>query len=295
MATDWEDDVEGGHPSSMSSSLGGFVFSCKLFEILKDILDTFYSHDGRTLSELSEFAETISRALAFSRRLDDFRASVPDTLRATLNTHNNTASKHSSLHLQQQVLHCRFLYTRVLSLRPLLLLSTKRQAPASLDDDVLRSCCALCIDAARDLIEAIYTNLDTLYRSSGWHSVYFTFASATVLLAAAKLPSTDMISTDLVWSKAISILEHYKDQIASASRAIQMLQALKRQSRSNQNRRHALLQTSGDMDPGSQLPTRQASPQFSQFNPYGAATIGDAWFGQQFLDFEWLDFDADAS
>lgn len=78
----------------------------------------------------------------------------------------------------------RFLYVRLLSLRPLLMESTKGQkqsAPinalpeaelGSLDNEVIKRCCTLCIDTASRLVDTIYSNLDTLYRSSGWHSVY---------------------------------------------------------------------------------------------------------------------------
>lgn len=278
-------------PPDSLSYLSLFVFSCRLFDILKQVLDTFYTQDIRAGPDLDKGGDMVTSALAFNRSLEDFHDSIPEWLKARVPTEIDRAAKQNSLHLQQQVLYCRFLYTRLLSLRPLLLLSRKRRVSASLDEAVLSSYCTLCVDTARQLIETIYENLDTLYRSSGWHSVYFTFAATTVLLAASKLPGTDMMSTDLVWSKGLSILEHYKDQITSASRAIKLLQTLRNEGRFHASGQRTLLQTARDIDPGSQLPTRLPSPQLCQFNAFGAASLEDAWFGQQFLNLDWLELD----
>lgn len=77
----------------------------------------------------------------------------------------------------------RFLYIRLLSLRRLLMVTTKRgrrtsthmlsgAAQSSLDEEVIQRCCTLCAETASRLIETLHENLNTLYRSSGWHSVY---------------------------------------------------------------------------------------------------------------------------
>lgn len=87
------------------------------------------------------------------------------------------------LDIDHSIDRVRFLYTRLLSLRPLLLMATKRNpndtthlsVPAnlsSLDDDLVKSSCYLCINTAHHLIETIHQHLDTTYKSSGWHSVY---------------------------------------------------------------------------------------------------------------------------
>lgn len=75
---------------------------------------------------------------------------------------------------------------RLLLLRPLLLMSTRIQRPStiqaldgtgqsSLDAELVKNCCNLCLRTAYRLIDAIYYNLKTLYRSSGWHAVYCKF------------------------------------------------------------------------------------------------------------------------
>lgn len=74
------------------------------------------------------------------------------------------------------------MYVRVLSLRPLLLLATRREhcpstrlpeeSQSSLDEELIRNCCNLCVVTAHRIIENIHGHLDTAYKSSGWHSVY---------------------------------------------------------------------------------------------------------------------------
>lgn len=49
---------------------------------------------------------------------------------------------------------------------------TKPATHFSLDDEVIRSCRNRCVSTACRLIDTVYDNLGTLYRSSGWHAVY---------------------------------------------------------------------------------------------------------------------------
>lgn len=154
----------------------------------------------------------------------------------------------------------RYLYTHVLLLRPLLLLATKFPSkfisPSSaegfetLDTGLVKRFCTLCVTTAFRLVDAIHQNLDTSYTSSGWHSVYctsstldrsyashsltssiVTFASAIVLLAAQICPAVDAetvrCSFDVSWNRCLFILEHYKDEIQAAERAIPALKELR--------------------------------------------------------------------
>lgn len=104
---------------------------------------------------------------------------------------------------------------------------------ASLDDEVIRRCCALCAETASRLIETLHKGLDTLYRSSGWHSVYFTFSAAMVLLAACKCPDVSITvkdpSFEADWDRCLFIMHHYENQISSATRAIEVLETIKQQ------------------------------------------------------------------
>jgi len=99
---------EGLQPSDMPSRMGLFVFSCKLFEILADILRSLYSGDLRGNIDNSAFApEMILDVLNFNRRLDSFMCSLPTHLQTTSNTQVIIHEKNSHINLQQQVLYCR--------------------------------------------------------------------------------------------------------------------------------------------------------------------------------------------
>lgn len=137
-------------------------------------------------------------------------------------------------------------------------------AQSSLDEEVIQRCCTLCAETASRLIETLHENLNTLYRSSGWHSVYckllhphlptsqyirsasasrhseyksatnfdtVCFSAATVLLAACKCPDVAVTvgdpSFERDWQRILYILHHYEDQITSASQAIQVLEVMK--------------------------------------------------------------------
>lgn len=123
-------------------------------------------------------------------------------------------------------------------------------AQSSLDEEVIQRCCTLCAETASRLIETLHENLNTLYRSSGWHSVYcklailgptghgtitnddaVCFSAATVLLAACKCPDVAVTVGDpgfeRDWARCLYILHHYEDQITSASQAIQVLEVMK--------------------------------------------------------------------
>lgn len=200
--------TEGVQPDGKPSVMGLFVSSCKLFQLLEEILNSFYS--GEPFPDLSkqETASDMAKAfiapvLQYNRRLDKFIDSVPDYLKLTENPEAVKLNGNNSVLLQQQVLYCRyvsgspfppkdqsahkllprFLYVRLLSLRRLLMVTTKRgrrtsthmlsgTAQSSLDEEVIQRCCTLCAETASRLIGTLHENLNTLYRSSGWHSVY---------------------------------------------------------------------------------------------------------------------------
>ena len=72
---------------------------------------------------------------------------------------------------------------RLLLLRPLLLMSTRIQqswksqaldntTQSTLDAELVKNYCSLCLNTAYRLVDVVYHNLNTLYRSAGWHAVY---------------------------------------------------------------------------------------------------------------------------
>ncbi|PON26671.1 hypothetical protein TGAM01_v204681 [Trichoderma gamsii] len=279
-------DGDGVQPNGANSRMGLFVYSCKLFEVLDDILSTFYSVDASAdpVSE-SRLQDMVSEVLSFNRRLDNFITSLPDYLRTAQSFQVVMTERNSWTNLQQQVLYCRFLYTKLLSLRPLLLLATKRgpkdavvasteENLSLLDDYIISRYCDLCINTAHRLIETIFEHLDTAYKSFGWHSVYFTFAAATILLASMRLP---------------------EGNIQTASRAIQVLEALRCQIHGG-HPEETDTRSSIDDTPVSDEQMKTEMPldftnqlDFSQFNPFGSYNLYDAWFGQHLINLDALE------
>lgn len=77
----------------------------------------------------------------------------------------------------------RFLYTRVILLRPVLLLSTQNNlrpgndvlgpwGAMTLDKEFAGYACNLCVKTTQELVENLSQNVDTPYRISPWHTVY---------------------------------------------------------------------------------------------------------------------------
>ena len=104
---------EGEQPPEIPSRLGLFVSSCRLFEILHEILLKFYAEDSGIRNaqhpEPDAYArEIIGDVLNYNRRLDMFRESIPAYLRTTGTSHITISEKNSCVHLQQQVLYCRY-------------------------------------------------------------------------------------------------------------------------------------------------------------------------------------------
>lgn len=199
-------DVEALQPIHTPSRMGLLIYSCKLFDILADILESFYTININVMTGPMSYRENmIVQAVGFNSRLDQFLNDLPVYMKPVQG--GNASAKNHYTNLQQQVLYCRqvsifgrplerrtlthgrYLYIRVLSLRPLILMLTKQATDdtvqasvSSLDDMVIKQSCALCVRTAHELIGTIHSHLDTSYRSSGWHAVYCMTSSRSLNL-----------------------------------------------------------------------------------------------------------------
>jgi Fungal specific transcription factor domain len=104
---------EGNQPPNVPSRLGLFVSSCKLFEILHEILISFYAGDPGTGDFKQTESNTVARdmiadVLRYNRSLAMFKDSIPDYLRTTGSSHIIISEQNSCVNLQQQVLYCRY-------------------------------------------------------------------------------------------------------------------------------------------------------------------------------------------
>jgi hypothetical protein len=125
--------TEGQQPEGKPSVMGLFVSSCDLFQLLEEILNSFYS--GEPFPDLSkqEKASDMAKAfiapvLQYNRRLDKFIDCVPSYLK--LGQYGEGAKFNSnSVALQQQVLYSRYACTCYPSCAPHWLANNLLQIP----------------------------------------------------------------------------------------------------------------------------------------------------------------------
>ncbi|KAF7886500.1 uncharacterized protein EAF01_011178 [Botrytis porri] len=332
--------VLGTQPSGVHSRMNLFVYSLRLFDIMDEILSNFYvfqggkseSHSSKSFDPWS--VGDLASILTINAKLDDFRESVPQIFKDVTSFALRTdAFAPGQLHvvLQSKVLRSRFLLVRILLLRPILLASVFKEKSAilaksepGLTKDLAIGVCTLCVKSAHLLVETIHENLNTEYRSSGWHTVYFAFAAATILLAAQLSPLIQAsLSTEhyfeTSWTSCIEILEHYQVQIQSAKRAINILENLKEKVQARRSAEITKPSNGNSLESNiTGNPTRAeldfTNPQWSTPPdsstivpgvPYGGLgndniimfdtgmqmdSMNDAWFTQQLSDLNWLDY-----
>ncbi|KAH6715863.1 hypothetical protein BKA61DRAFT_654783 [Leptodontidium sp. MPI-SDFR-AT-0119] len=209
-----------------------------------------------------------------------------------------------------------FLYTRVILLRPLLLLSAQSNlrpeatAPnlwniAALDRELAGYACNLCVKSAQELIENLHHNIETPYRISPWHTVYLSFAAAVVLIAAQRCPIIDPLAKkeafDLSLGYCVAILAHHEPQIHSACEAIRVLQKLRNQMKNFQTQnaidygtnRESLNNSSSatDVPPetGIEHFAEPSQDWWNEFIPNGTEINSETWYSQHLINLDWLD------
>ena len=97
-------------PLGKPSHLGAFVYSCKLFELLGQVLDFLSSPLLQSTSQakaVSQIGDVLFQVRELNRKLDTFSESVPQYLRKSDKTSLHTTAHDNHTHLQQRVLHCR--------------------------------------------------------------------------------------------------------------------------------------------------------------------------------------------
>lgn len=188
-------------------SQGGlFIHSLELFGILNEIMSAFYSLDdstyysgGFSLNSHERSSQQLPEILRLNAKLDAFLETIPNRLQITDRLEHPVPRANSTV-LEARVLNCRFveelsslchlilltayryLYIRLLLLRPLLLsvmhrLNNKSHAMIDLsnpkfEDDLAIRLCKLGLDTAHDLVALLSKDLSSVYRCSAWYSVY---------------------------------------------------------------------------------------------------------------------------
>ncbi|KAK5049368.1 hypothetical protein LTR84_004297 [Exophiala bonariae] len=314
---------EGVQPSEEVPRLGLFVWSLKLYDILHEILATLYNKRSERPGPRGRDGENwnlLSDILTLNQRLDEFQAQLPEYLRPqtqSMSPPNLRKADHKNL--QRHVLHCRFLYTRVILLRPLLLLgndldslSTPSATTPHLKNIMFTSACSLCVQTGHLLLEKLRENLEGPYRVSAWHSVYLAVGAAIVLLSAQKCASfrteSEQAALGRSWQRCLAVLGHYKQRINAAHHAIRVLESLRhemmsRYSKGNDTGRKGVMEPRivgneqlQDNGGNASSTERNAWGDFPEYyamdtpwNGFDFPEEGTAWLSQHLVDLDWMD------
>ncbi|KAH6613057.1 fungal-specific transcription factor domain-containing protein [Boeremia exigua] len=233
---------EGSQPPGLPSYLEGFVYTIDLFEILDDVLAVTHNlhddepggdHRDRARKPVLRLVDTLS----LNSRLEDLAENIPDRLKLAYTNESVLPRSRDMFSVQAQVLHCRIHYVRLLILRPWLL-EGKCFTSTSLGASTLQEIRSLCIVSAQQTIDIIYEAETRAPKTSSWHAVYFLYAAASILLAAALLPkasggidlSHEPYQTS--WHKALQMLRNNEVQLQACVKAVSLLESCQEKLRS---------------------------------------------------------------
>jgi hypothetical protein len=177
-----------------------FCLSVKLLNVFYEILETVYVEFEHQVADTSgpRDAELLGKSLRLNHQLDQWFLSMPDRLRCFVATPLNwNLGCKFSIHEQALVtrlvnrslsealllgisaqLHTltikRFLYTRIILLRPLTLIIGNRNPRGALDlgSTVLKECCSLCLLSSELLVHSLRQDKASPRRLADWHAIY---------------------------------------------------------------------------------------------------------------------------
>ncbi|KIW70142.1 hypothetical protein PV04_02442 [Phialophora macrospora] len=314
--------AEGCQPVGQESRMLLFIYSIKLWNILHDVLSTFYSGKQSTCFvgrvEVHGWSPSwLNDLFQLEQSLEELEDSLPERLKLST-LQRPDAQLEDWVRLQIYVFQSRLLYIRALLLRPVLLVVSHHcrelnipnsSRTLSLQIDVMLRICAHCIATVTTLVDLKYSGLRDSYSGPPWNTVHYIFVAA-IAIAAAQLcpiadPSFQRSALKEVWDQCVVILEHYQPQVEAASTALHILSILGKRIESLQE----------TLDTGANdLGTRPREPQKStsfqgptltndsiQEGGYLLSTpkaqesvdepFGDAWLSMEMTNLDWFDIE----
>ncbi|KAH0361842.1 hypothetical protein KCU65_g8464, partial [Aureobasidium melanogenum] len=236
-----EDRAFSGSVESLSD-LSIFRYTCDLFNLVGDILTTLYCNNGALLPASTDTkwqSRILSQIMALNGRLEAYLHTLPENIRDFTEGHEQNILQNTPqpMLLCQQAISCRYLYTRILLLRPVLLLPLDHpdvieEGFIPPDDKLIMHAIDLCATASYRLIETLHSNLSSPFRVADWHVVYMTFTAATSLLGikrCAPVQTRDLherIDNEMEKSRQILRYMYLDSNVSVASQALQSLDAL---------------------------------------------------------------------
>ncbi|CAM1503242.1 Fc.00g080180.m01.CDS01 [Cosmosporella sp. VM-42] len=305
------DTSDGQQPRGVPSYLEFFVYSLKML----DIRQKFATAEPKHLEtgEKSYSGEELGHVLDTISDLDRFLKTLPPHLQADLTSANPSSYRETCFRLQASVLKARVMYARLRMTRPFILVeasqcmvtsgdhATKTFTP-NLRSRLQREICALSVSTAHETLEELHYQLSSIYRSSPWHTLYFTFAAASVLVAATLCPylnvKLDQDPGKSSWNKALHIFEFHKAHVASAEKGIEALEKFRRFVQRRNTKIQATIELADSnveriaaIDPGSLESTLDFTPNSTEYTLLDSndlATllpIDESWLASQDFDF----------
>ncbi|VUC32115.1 unnamed protein product [Clonostachys rosea] len=306
------EDGEGSQPHE-PAQMSSFVYSCKLFDILNEILSSFYadkSNEPQSSNTHSASYQELSTVMRLNSALDDFQDTLPRYLVISPDSANTIASVHDKISLGAKILYSRFLYIRIFLLRPILLLvaevstnppgEKKPYKNESLEQQLALKACSLCVSTVQTLIAHIYKNMDSSYWTSISHKIHYAFSCAIVLVAARLYPAPELnfetVSLQTSWSQCIKIFEQYVPHFPCASHVIRILEMLEQKMHhpaaegdvSMQGPRNPMASVDEPVWPGCESSWAMLDD-LLQCEPMGQTFAGDKWPEEILSGFGWTE------
>lgn len=215
--------------SSPPSIMLFFQHTIKLYDVLADILRSFYDICMPENHESDPRTGMLKTVLEIEGKLDEFRQRLPAHLQL-----DNSPSK--SLEpiprRQKNVLLCRCLHVEIMLYRPLLFPNGRISyyGEHNLRSTMQQTVAKMCVNSAIKLVKLIYDYKDTPDIPAAWYSIYYVYTSAAVLLAAKIQPSLngimDLDAMASSWKMALQYLRDQQTLGTSASRCLRILELL---------------------------------------------------------------------
>lgn len=184
-----------------------FCLSVKLLDIFHEILETVYMGSKHKFHDrfrsVPRDEELLRKSLKLNHQLDQFLVSMPERLASFIATSSTNCDQACDLSLHEQTLvtrsippspfearlpftkpqmltTIRFLYARIMLLRPLTLVTDNRyphrssylESAFNLESNILRECRSLCLRSSELLVLSVRRDENSPRRLADWHTVY---------------------------------------------------------------------------------------------------------------------------
>ncbi|KAK6460358.1 putative transcriptional regulatory protein [Scheffersomyces coipomensis] len=207
-------------PATQPSGLSFFSETVKLYDVLAEILKTFYNDEP-------DYVELFLHIFKFEEKLSKFHENIPSHIKYGTELHERPYER------QSIVLHIRYLHLKIMLYRPALFPKKRgRTNNSELYSSAQKSISLVCVETAIELINLInkFRAKDIFLLPAHWYNVFYIYTAETVLLAAKLQPSLPNEINEEVfnntWSTGLEILASYKSQTESAARCLKVLEIM---------------------------------------------------------------------